>query len=133
MQRYAVIVRPLRIMRLKRLIFGCALAAAGASLSAQDFDQLVVARGPVTEVQRDSVSVWLRNVGIRALNLTGAWSCPQWGDTLLSIRPEQTQLAVNDSTRVWLRFTPEHNLYYRLPVVLSTDEGRTWPQRRARR
>lgn len=110
------------MMRLKRLIAGCALfAAAGTPLAAQDFTQTLVARGPATEVQRDSVSVWLRNGGIRALNLTGAWSCPQWGDTLLSIRPEQTQLAVNDSTRVWLRFTPEHNLYYRLPVVLSTD------------
>jgi len=65
--------------------------------------------------------VWLRNDGIRDLNITGMWSCAQWGDTLLGLRADQMSIAVGDSARIWMRFTPEHNVYYRLPVVVATD------------
>ena len=109
------------LMRLKRLLGLAVLVATTAVLEAQDFTQALVQRGPVTELQRDSVAVWMRNTGIRAVNLTGMWSCAQWGDSLLSLRAEDTSLAVNDSTRIWLRFTPEHNVLYRFPVVVATD------------
>ncbi|MEY3927101.1 MAG: hypothetical protein RJA97_108 [Bacteroidota bacterium] len=109
------------MMRLKRFLFLTAAALASASLEAQDFSQTAVLRGPVTELQKDSVAVWLRNDGIRDLNITGMWSCAQWGDTLLSLRAESTSLSVGDSTRVWMRFSPEHNVYYRLPAVVATD------------
>ena len=109
------------MMRLKRLTRVLALAAAATVAQAQDFRQAVVARGPVTELQKDSVAVWLRNDGIRDLNITGMWSCAQWGDTLLGLRADQTSIAVGDSARIWMRFTPEHNVYYRLPVVVATD------------
>ena len=109
------------MMRLKRLTRVLALAAAATVAQAQDFRQAVVARGPVTELQKDSVAVWLRNDGIRDLNITGMWSCAQWGDTLLGLRADQMSIAVGDSARIWMRFTPEHNVYYRLPVVVATD------------
>ena len=63
----------------------------------------------------------MRNDGIRDLNITGMWSCAQWGDTLLGLRADQMSIAVGDSARIWMRFTPEHNVYYRLPVVVATD------------
>ncbi|MDP4730030.1 MAG: endonuclease [Schleiferiaceae bacterium] len=109
------------MMRLKRLTCVLALAAATTVAQAQDFRQAVVARGPVTELQKDSVAVWMRNDGIRDLNITGMWSCAQWGDTLLGLRADQMSIAVGDSARIWMRFTPEHNVYYRLPVVVATD------------
>ena len=71
-------------MRLKRLFTGLALAASITGLQAQDFSQAVVQRGPINELQYDSVAVWIKNTGIRSLNLTGMWSCAQWGDSLLS-------------------------------------------------
>ena len=108
-------------MRLKRIFTGLVLAASITGLQAQDFSQAVVQRGPINELQYDSVAVWIKNTGIRSLNLTGMWSCAQWGDSLLSLRAEQTTLAVYDSARIWLRFKPEHNVYYRFPVVVATD------------
>jgi hypothetical protein len=77
------------MMRLKRFLYLTAAVLASASLEAQDFSQTAVLRGPVTELQKDSVAVWLRNDGIRDLNITGMWSCAQWGDTLLSLRADR--------------------------------------------
>ncbi len=74
--------------------------------------------GPTLETQTDSVSFWLRNVHTsQTISVTPQWFVLTYGQLPFSVSQSTYNVAPNDSTQVWIRFKPRHNILQKAHLI----------------